>query len=337
MNLKSISLVDKLPTPQVPNDRWHALEYLFWVLPFVAYFLLPNYLVLISQIMILALFALSLDLILGYSGIVSLGHAAFFGIGAYTSGLLSTHGWGEPFSALLVAAAVAAVLGYLTSFLIVRGHELTQLMVTLGVGLMLYEAANKATDLTGGADGLWGVTTWPLFGVFEIDLFGKTGFFYSYAILLIMFLFARRLMSSTFGLSLMGIREGTKRMPAIGANVDRRLVAVYTISAAMAGIAGALLAQTTQFVSLDVLSFARSADLLIILVLGGTGRLYGAMIGAVVFMVAHHQISDINPVYWQFWIGLLLIVIVMAGRGGIIGVVERIIERRRERKAGGHQ
>jgi len=296
-------------------------------LPFVAYFLLPNYLVLISQIMILALFALSLDLILGYSGIVSLGHAAFFGIGAYTSGLLSTHGWGEPFSALLVAAAVAAVLGYLTSFLIVRGHELTQLMVTLGVGLMLYEAANKATDLT----------TWPLFGVFEIDLFGKTGFFYSYAILLIMFLFARRLMSSTFGLSLMGIREGTKRMPAIGANVDRRLVAVYTISAAMAGIAGALLAQTTQFVSLDVLSFARSADLLIILVLGGTGRLYGAMIGAVVFMVAHHQISDINPVYWQFWIGLLLVVIVMAGRGGIIGVVERIIERRRERKAGGHQ
>ena len=215
----------------------------------------------------------------------------------------------------------------------VRGHELTQLMVTLGIGLMLYEIANKATDFTGGADGLWGISTWPLFGIFEIDLYGKTGYFYSLAVLFIMFLFARRLVSSTFGLSLIGIREGAKRMPAIGANVDKRLVAIYTISAGMAGVAGALLAQTTQFVGLDSLGFIRSADLLIILVLGGAGRLYGAMLGAVVFMFAHHYISDINPVYWQFWIGLLLIVIVMMGSGGILGSVERILERRRNRAA----
>jgi len=333
MNQQSLSIVDRLPAPRVPNDRWHKLEYLFWILPFVAYFLFPTNLVLISQMMILALFALSLDLILGYAGIVSLGHAAFFGVGAYTSGLLSTHGWGEPFSALLIAAVLAAVLGYITSFLVVRGHELTQLMVTLGISLMLYEIANKATDFTGGADGLWGISTWSLFGIFEIDIYGKTGYFYSLAVLFIMFLFARRLVSSTFGLSLIGIREGAKRMPAIGANVDKRLVAIYTISAGMAGVAGALLAQTTQFVGLDSLGFIRSADLLIILVLGGAGRLYGAMLGAVVFMFAHHYISDINPVYWQFWIGLLLIVIVMMGSGGILGSVERILERRRNRAA----
>lgn len=336
MNLKSFSIIDQLPAPRVPNDRWHKLEYLFWVLPFVAYFLFPNHLVLISQIMILALFALSLDLIVGYAGIVSLGHAAFFGLGAYTSGLLSArYGWGEPISAMLIAAALAALLGYITSFLVVRGHELTQLMVTLGIGLMLYEVANKATDFTGGADGLWGIETWPVFGVFEIDLYGKTGFFYSFVMLFLMFLLARRIVSSTFGLSLVGIREGVKRMPAIGVNVERRLVAIYTVSAAMAGVAGALLAQTTQFVSLDALGFVRSADLMIVLVLGGTGRLYGALIGAAVFMFAHHYISDINPVYWQFWLGLLLIVIVMVGRGGILGGVEALLERRRERLAGG--
>jgi branched-chain amino acid transport system permease protein len=315
------------PAMRLPNDRWRPLEIIFWLSPLLAYFLFPGYLVLISQIMIVGLFALSLDLILGYAGIVSLGHAAFFGLGAYTAGLLSVHGWGEPISGLLAAGALSALAGFIVSFLVVRGNDLTRLMVTLGIGLMFFEAANKAAFITGGVDGLQGMMVGKLFGIFEFDLYGKTAFFYSFAVLLILFALLRRIVHSPFGLSLVGIREGGRRMPAIGANVHRRLTVAFTIGAAVAGMAGALLAQTTQFVGLDSLSFARSAELVIILVLGGTGRLYGALIGAMVFMLAQDYIAGLNPAYWQFWIGLLLIVIVLFARGGILGGLEKIRDR----------
>lgn len=311
----------------LPNDRWKPLEIVFWLLPVASYFLFPEYLVLISQIMIIGLFALSLDLILGYAGIVSLGHAAFFGLGAYTAGLLSVHGWGEPVSGLFAAAIVAGIVGFIVSFLVVRGQDLARLMVTLGIGLMLFEAANKAAFITGGVDGLSGMVMGKLFGTFEFDLYGKTAFWYSLAVLFILFVVMRRLVNSPFGLSLRGIREGGRRMPAIGANVDRRLVAIFTVSAAVAGVAGALLAQTTQFVGLDVLGFPRSAELLIMLVLGGTGRLYGALIGAAVFMVAQDYIAGKDPAYWQFYIGLLLVLIVLFARGGILGGAEKILNR----------
>jgi branched-chain amino acid transport system permease protein len=312
----------------LPDGRWKPLEILFWLMPVACYFLFPGYLVLVSQIMIVGLFAMSLDLILGYAGIVSLGHAAFFGLGAYTAGLLAVHGWGEPISGLFVAAAVAALAGYLASFLVVRGGDLTRLMVTLGIGLMLFEAANKAAFITGGVDGLSGMMVGKLLGVFEFDLSGQTAFLYSLAVLFLLFLVLRRLVNSPFGLSLKGIREGGRRMPAIGADVNRRLTAIFTVGAAVAGVAGALLAQTTQFVGLDSLSFARSAELMIILVLGGTGRLYGALIGAAVFMLAQDIIAGLNPAYWQFWIGLLLIVIVLFARGGILGGLERLASRK---------
>lgn len=310
---------------KLPNDRWHPLEGLFWLAPLAAYFLFPGYLVLGSQVMIAGLFAVSLDLILGYAGIVSLGHAAFFGLGAYTAGLLAVHGWTEPLTGLLIAAAVAGLFGFLTSFLIVRGNDLTRLMVTLGIGLMLFEAANKAAFLTGGVDGLSGISMGKLFGVFEFDLNGSTAYFYSFGVLFAVFVLLRRVVKSPFGLGLIGIREGGKRMPAIGANVNQRLTAAFTLGAVVAGIAGALLAQTTQFVGLDSLSFARSAELLIMLVLGGAGRLYGGLIGALVFMLAQDTIAGINPAYWQFWIGLLLILIVLFARGGILGGLGRIL------------
>jgi branched-chain amino acid transport system permease protein len=327
MNRSALSTATQPHLAHLPHDRWRPAEIVFWLLPVVAFFLFPGYLVLISQIMIVGLFAVSLDLILGYAGIVSLGHAAFFGLGAYTAGLLSVHGWGEPLSGLLLAAIVAALFGFLTSFLVVRGQDLTRLMVTLGIGLMLFEAANKAAFITGGVDGLSGMVMGKLLGVFEFDLYGKTAYVYSFVVLFILFVVLRRLVHSPFGLSLIGIREGGRRMPAIGANVNRRLTAVFTIGAAVAGVAGALLAQTTQFVGLDSLGFARSAELLIILVLGGTGRLYGALIGAAVFMVAQDYIAGLHPAYWQFWIGLLLIVIVLFARGGILGGLEKIMAR----------
>ncbi len=325
------SVAAMLPAPRLPHDRWQPLEVVFWLLPLLAYFLFPDYLVLATQMMIVGLFALSLDLILGYAGIVSLGHAAFFGLGAYTAGLLAVHGWGEPVSGLLAAAIVAGVFGFCTSFLVVRGHDLTRLMVTLGICLMLFEVANKAAFITGGVDGLTGVAMWKLLGVFEFDLYGKTAFFYSLLVLFVLFVLLRRLVSSPFGLSLVGIREGVLRMPAIGADVQRRLIVIYTIGAGVAGVAGALLAQTTQFVGIDALSFNRSAELLIILVLGGTGRLYGALVGAIVFMLAQDRIAGIDPIYWQFWIGLLLVAIVMVGRGGILGGLDKVRLRLRSR------
>ncbi|MGQ0579564.1 MAG: branched-chain amino acid ABC transporter permease [Betaproteobacteria bacterium] len=308
----------------LPDGHWHRIEIVFWLLPAAAFFLLPGYLVLGSQILIVALFALSLDLILGYAGIVSLGHAAFFGIGAYTAGLLAVHGWGEPLTGLLLAGALAAFAGYLVSFLVVRGEDLARLMVTLGIGLLLYEAANKAAFITGGVDGLSGVTMWKLLGVVPFDLGGKVAYVYSLAVLFPLFVLMRQLVNSPFGLSLRGLREGGKRMPAIGAPVRSRQVLIFTIAAAVAGIAGGLLAQTTQFVGLEVLGFPRSAELLIMLVLGGAGRLYGALIGASLFMVAQEVLSGLNPVYWQFWIGLLLVLVVLFARGGIMGAVEAL-------------
>ncbi|HWW69733.1 MAG TPA: branched-chain amino acid ABC transporter permease [Duganella sp.] len=311
----------------LPNDRWKPLEIVFWLMPVAAYFFFPGYLVLISQIMIMGLFALSLDLILGYAGIVSLGHAAFFGLGAYTAGLLAVHGWGEPLSGLLAGAVVAGLFGFITSFLVVRGQDLTRLMVTMGICLMLHEAANKASFITGGVDGLSGMMVGKVFGVFEFDLNGTVAFWYSFAVLFILFVVLRRVVKSPFGLSLIGIREGVRRMPSLGVNVNRRLIAIFTAAAAIAGVAGALLAQTTQFVGLDALGFPRSAELLIMLVLGGTGRLYGALIGAAVFMVAQDYIAGLNPAYWQFYIGLLLVLIVLFARGGILGGLEKIAQR----------
>jgi len=281
--------------------------------------LTPNYLVLASQIAITALFVLSLDLILGFSGIVSLGHAAYFGVGAYTAGLLSKWGWGEPLTGLVAAAIAAGLFGYVTSFIIARFRHLALIMITLGIGLVLQEAANSAGWLTGGFDGLQGIHTWPIFGRFRFDLYGYTAYGYSLAALFVIFLIARRLIHSPFGLALRGIRENGLRMPAIGAPVHAHIQTIYTIAAIVAGVAGALLAETTETVSLEALGFQRSADVLVMLILGGTGRLYGGLIGAVVYMVARDQFSGLNPQYWYFWIGLLLIAVVTLLPNGILG------------------
>jgi branched-chain amino acid transport system permease protein len=313
------------------SAHWKPLEYLFWCLPVAAYFLFPGNYLLLSQIAITGLFALSLDLIFGYAGLLSLGHAAFFGVGAYAVGFLGINGLGDPLLGLLVAAVAAGLLGFLSSFLLLRGNDLSRLMVTLGVALMLYELANKFTRITGGVDGMPGIEVKPILGLFDFDMFGRVGFVYSVVVLFVMFWFARRLVHSPFGQSLRGIHMNALRMPALGVPVNRRLVKIYTIGAAYAGVAGALLAQTNQFVSLDVLSFQRSADLLLILILGGAGRLYGGIIGAVVFMVINYFLSDRNPQYWQFWLGLILVLIVLFARGGILGTAQQWLESSRQK------
>src|SRR5688572_27737235 len=194
------------------------MEMVFWSCALLPFLVTPNYLSLASQIAITALFALSLDLILGYAGIVSLGHAAYFGFGAYAAGLLAKHGWGEPISGLLLSGLAAGLLGYLSSFIIVRFRHLALIMLTLGFAFLLLEAANSAGWLTGGADGLQGVRMWPLLGTFKFDLWGYTSYWYSLIVLFALFLVSRRLINSPFGLSLRGIRENAIRMRAIGAD-----------------------------------------------------------------------------------------------------------------------
>jgi branched-chain amino acid transport system permease protein len=317
------------PGSGLPDGRWRWLDTVLWIAPLIGYVAWPGHLLLGSQVIITALFTLSLDLLLGYAGIVSLGHAAFFGLGAYTAGLLAVHGWREPVTGLAAAGVVAAAAGWAASFLVVRGKDLSQLLITLGVAGLLYEAANKASSVTGGVEGLSDITIGRLGGVLPFDLAGKTAYGYSLAVAFAGFVLVRRLVHSPFGLSLRGIREGARRMPALGAPVGRRLVAVFTIAAGLAGIAGALLTQTTQFVALEVFGFQRSAAVLIMLALGGPGRLYGALLGATLFLVMQDLLARQDPAYWQFWIGLLLVAVVLAGRGGVLGGIDRVRARLR--------
>jgi branched-chain amino acid transport system permease protein len=307
--------------------RAHRLRW--WeAVPFVvagaAYFGFGDYLALGSQVLIMILFALSLDLILGYAGIVTLGHAAFFGSGAYAAGIYAVHVSHEPLSGLLVGAAAAGAIGFLSGLVILGTSGLTLLMLTLAISSLLAEAANKATALTGGNDGLQGVEIAPILGLFRFDLVGRTAYIYCLIVLFLGWAFVRWLVSSAFGRSLAGIRENLARMHAIGAPVRQRQVIAYTISAALAGVAGALLAQTTQFVGLSTLGFERSGSIVIMLVLGGAGRLYGAFVGAAVYMIAQDQLAEVAPEFWNFWIGLLLVLIVLFARGGLLGLLDRV-------------
>ena len=317
--------------PLVRSARIRPYEAAVWVIAVAAALLMPRYAPLFNEIAILALFAVSLDLIMGYAGIVSLGHAAFFGIGAYAAGLFAKHVTGDPLAGLAVGAVTAAIVGLLTTPLVLRGSDLTRLMVTLGVALILYELANRFDSLTGGADGLQGVVMKPLLGRFSFGLSGATAYAYSLSVLFILFVLARRVVHSPFGYSLKTIRDNRMRATAIGIPVNRRLAAVYTLGAAYAGVAGALLAQTTAFVSLDVFDFHRSADVMLMLVVGGTGYLYGGLIGAVVFRVMYDVLSNLTTQYWQFWLGLVLVVIILVGHDRLsrpFRALERLLSRR---------
>ena len=306
--------MNSVRTSLLESSRWKAWEPVVWLLVFASPFVVAQHALIINEIAIVALFALSLDLILGYTGIVSLGHAAFLGFGAYSAALFAKHVMPDPLVGLAVGIVAATALGAVCSFTIMRGTDLTRLMVTLGMALLLLELANKLDWLTGGSDGLQGVTMGPLLGRFEFDLVGQTAAWYSLTVLLVIFLLARRLVHSPFGATLMAVRDNRLRAMAIGIPVSARLAVAYTVAAGVAGAAGALLAQTTGFASLDVFALERSADLMLILVIGGVGWLYGGIAGAVVFKLMHDVISGITPQYWTFWIGLFLVVLMLVGR-----------------------
>jgi branched-chain amino acid transport system permease protein len=315
------------------RHRLRAWEPIPWVLAVAFYFAFPKYLGFGTELLITVLFALSLDLVLGYAGIVTLGQAAFFGAGAYTVGILAKRGiWSEPISGLILAALVAALIGLGSGLVLLRTQGLTLLMLTLCTMALLEEAANLAHDYTGGFDGLDSLSIAPLFGTFEFNpLYPRTQYLYVLSVLFVCFVVIRTLVYSPFGQSLTGIRENTLRMHAVGAPVRRRLVLCYTLSAAVAGIAGGIWAQANAYVNLGTLGLDRAATVLIILVLGGYGRLYGAFVGAVAYMALSHFLSRIYPTAWQLGLGLLLVVIALFARNGILGIAEAAARRLRPR------
>lgn len=306
----------------VRRNRWHPAEALPWVIAVAAFFVFPESIFIGTQVAILTLFVLSLDLILGYAGIVTLGHAAFFGMGAYAAGILAVHGgWNEPLSGLLFAGLCAGVLGLVSGMVLLRYHSLALIMLTLSVGAMLEEAANALEKITGGFDGLEGINLSPLLGYFENDLYGYHYYWYALTVLFVVTLLARRVVHSPFGLSLQGIRENPKRMPAIGCDILRRRIAIYTFSAVIAGLAGGLFAQSNAYVTLDVFSFDRSGTVLIVLILGGTGRFYGAFLGGPIFYLLEDWLAKLSPQFWGFGVGLVLLLVVTFARNGLLGML----------------
>lgn len=317
----------------VRSHRMKVWELAPWIAFAGVWFMLPSYLPFAAQVIIMILFTLSYDLVVGYAGIVILGHSAFFGVGAYTAGLLAVAGWPEPISGLICAGIVAALVGLVAGAVILRTRGLTLLMLGLALTLLLGELANRFAGITGGHDGLQGIALSPIFGHFEFDIFGRVAFLYSVAVLFVAWLFARTLVNSPFGRSLVGIRLNPLRMQAIGVPVTQRKLIVFTISAALAGMAGGLSTQVSQFVSLSVFGLDLAGAVLIMLVVGGRGRLYGAFVGAASYMIVQDALAKDDPIFWLFWIGLILVAIVLFAPGGLVGLIETIANFRKPKSS----
>ena len=217
----------------------------------------------------------------------------------------------DPLLGLVVGTTAGAAIAFLSGIFLLRYQGFTFLMLTVAVAQILLALATKASKWTGGDDGLTGFTMSPVVGKFAFDLEGRTAAIYSLLALVLAYYVARRVVDSPFGLAVRGIHENRARMAALGTPVFARLLATYTLAGALAGIAGALSAQTNAVVGMDSLSFALSAEVLVMLVLGGAGRLHGALIGALVFTLLHHTASSINPYHWLFVVGILLMGVVL--------------------------
>jgi len=274
---------------------------------------------------------LSLDLVTGYCGVATLGHAALFGSGAYAAGIVSAHyGINDPLLMTLAGIVGGAVAGFVSGAVILRGHGLPQLVLSIALINLFHEFANKASSWTGGSDGLSGISADPIFGYFEFDLYGHTAYVFAIVLLLIVFVILRLLVRSPFGMLCRGIKEDPVRVRAMGASPKAALMKMYVISGAVAGVGGALNAITTQVVGLDSLSFTLSAESLVMLVLGGTGSLFGALSGTVIFMLFEDYVSAANPFHWLTMVGALLIAVVLFAPKGLYGSAAAFLNRKKE-------
>ncbi|MBP2297692.1 branched-chain amino acid ABC transporter permease [Azospirillum picis] len=312
------------PPPAARRDLgWIGIP-LVAVAGLAAFWLLPDDLALLTRIAASALFVLSLDLVLGYGGIATLGQAAMYGTGAYAAGIAAVNWISDPFALLAVGGLAGGLIALVTGALILHAHGLTLLMLTIAVGQIVQEIANKARDWTGGSDGLSGIDPAPVLGLFRFDLYGRTAFLFALAVLVVALMVARRIVRSPFGLACRGVKEDPLRVSALGGSPKSYLVALYAVAGVFAGVAGALTAVTSGIVGLDSAGFPWSAEALVMLVLGGTGRLYGAVIGTAVFMGIHHILASSDPFHWMGFIGLFLIGIVLFLPGGIASGAGRL-------------
>lgn len=323
--MKAILLQVLPKTAGLPAIAWPEL--LLLLAGVTLYLLMPDDLGFATRVVIGALFALSLDLVLGYAGIVTMGQAAMFGTGAYAAGIFALNVSGDPLLGLAVGALAGAAVALLSGWLVLRSHGLTSVMITIAIAQLLLEVASRSRSITGGDDGLSGLTMLPLLGHFEFDFLGRTGYWYALVVLIVIFAGMRRLVRSPFGLTLLGLREDRSRMVALGCHLQRRLGTAYALGGAVAGVAGALSAQITQVVGLSSLSFSQSAEVLVMVVLGGTGRLWGALLGTVVFMYVHHVASAVDPLRWMLVIGVMLMLVVLVMPGGLSGALVTLVSR----------
>ena len=300
--------------------RGLALPFFCLAAAVAAYFVFPYDLAFLTRIVIMIVFVLSIDLVLGYAGIPTLGQAAMYGAGAYAAGLFAIHVWADPLAGLAVGALAGGTVAAASGLVVMRARGLTLIMLTIAIAAILLEVANRARGLTGGADGLRGIRTDPILGLFEFDFIGQTGYWYALAVAAGVYVMLALIVRSPFGLSLRGIHESPARMTAIGVSVYWRQIAAYVIGGAIAGVAGALGAQITQLVSLEVFAFALSAEAVIMLILGGTGRLIGAVVGTTLFMVVEHVAAANDPFNWLFVIGALVLVVVFFLPAGLIAL-----------------
>jgi len=298
------------------------------------YWLFPDNLALLTRVIAVALLVLSLDLITGYCGVASLGQASLFGAGAYASGIACVNGVTEPLTLIAIGAVAGAMAGLLMGTIMLRAHGLAQLVLSIAIVQLFHEAANKASAYTGGSDGLSGLMVSPLFGMFEFDLWGRTAYLFGLALLVGVFIALKFIVSSPFGMLCRGIKQDPVRIRAMGAYVFPVLLKMFVISGAVAGTGGALAAISTQVVGLDSVSFELSANALVMLVLGGLGTLYGALVGTVIFMGFEHIVSAINPFHWMTMVGALLIAVVLVAPGGLSGLSERIFQSGKRVKGG---
>lgn len=289
-----------------------------------AFYAFPYNLAFLTRIVIMMILVLSLDLLTGMTGIDTLGQAAPYGTGAYAAGLFAIHVWNDPLAGLAVGAAAGSAIALLSGLFLMRARGLTLLMLTIAVAEVLQEVANKLDWITGGADGLGGIRMAPVLGLWKFDFVGRTGYVYAVGVLFAVTLLLKVVAASPFGLALRGIKDSPARMRAIGTPVTRRKIAAYTLAGAVAGVSGALAAQSTALVSLSVYNFQLSAEAVLMLVLGGTGRLWGALIGTAVFMSVHEVAASVDPFNWLFIIGLLVLAVVYAFPRGLIGVPEEL-------------
>ncbi len=294
----------------------------FALLPLVASLSAEKYLLDVgSRIMVFAVAAVALDLLVGYGGLISFGHAAFIGLGAYAVGILSAHGIADALVSLPVAIAVSMLFAFLTGLVCLRTKGAYFIMITLAFGQMVYFIATSLAPY-GGDDGLTIAARNTIAGL-PLLKSDRAFYYFTLICLLAIYAFCRALVASRFGRVLRGAKENATRMATIGFNVRQFQLVAYIVAGALGGFSGFLLANLTEFVAPTYMSWQQSGELLVMVILGGVGTLNGAIIGSIAYLIADEWLSGVIE-NWQVIFGPILVLVVLFARGGIIGLSSRL-------------